>query len=125
VNAAPLDVQVGPAMALVQIISEHPVRPDTRWTVATDRLEGHVYGPLAGGSQAVGWYAELLGCSPVERHVYEYDGRSLRVLELRALWRDVLVVVEVSVEERQALAPTAVVAGDGTVVTAAELAVAS
>jgi hypothetical protein len=112
---------MGPAMALVEFLREHPARPATRWSPDDDGvLRGTVYGPQAGGESAVRWYVEALGASPVARHRYEYDGRVLRVVEVAAVWRDVRVVVEVSVEERPVLVPTEIRMGDGQAVDARE-----
>lgn len=112
----PTDRQLSPALALVQLLSEHPVRPETSWSIYDATLEGRVYGPLAGGVQAVDWWAEVLGCAPQVRHEYEYDGERLRVLELAGCWRDVHVVVQVSLLASEVvLVPTLVTMSDGTV----------
>lgn len=119
-----VDPQMGPAMALVEFLKEHPVRPSTTWSVNDlGDLVGTVYGPLAGGVQAVEWYAEVLGATPVKKHRYEYGGRVLRVVEVAAVWRDVQITVEVSVEERPVLEPTRLRMGDGTVLVPADVAV--
>jgi len=107
-----IDPQAGPAMALVAFLNEHQVRPDTSWAIdESGVLRGTVYGPLAGDMAAVEWFAEALGCTPELRHQYEYAGRKLQVLALSALWRDVPVLVEVSVPV--VLQPTEIRLSDG------------
>lgn len=120
-----VDPQVGPAMALVEFLKEHPVRPETLWSLNDSVLKGAVYGPHAGDWQAVDWYADALGAEPTERHRYEYDGRVLRVVEVAAVWRDVQVVVEVSVQLRPVLVPAEIRTGNGMVLVPADVAVAS
>lgn len=99
-------------MALVAFLKEHQVRPDTSWQIdESGVLRGTVYGPVAGNLAAVEWYAEALGCMPATRHEYEYAGRKMQVLALSASWRDVPVLVEVSVPV--VLEPTEVRLSDG------------
>jgi len=110
-----IDPQMAPAEALREFIAEHPVRPATRWSIdeSSGTLLGHVYGPLAGGVAAVDWYAEVLGAQAAPSHVYEYGGQQLQVVRLSAVWRDVPVLVDVSVPV--VLEPTQVRMADGTV----------
>lgn len=114
-----MDPQLAPALALSQLLSEHPVRPLTTWSILNDRLEGRVFGPEAGGEQAVAWWADVLGAVPVPWGFYEYDGQRLREFEVSATWRDVRVVVLVAVPV--VLEPSALVLSDGTVLAAADL----
>jgi hypothetical protein len=120
------DLQGTAARALVAFLDEHPVRPATRWSPDDDGvLRGTVYGPQAGGVQAVDWYAEALGGTPVRLHTFEFDGMLLCVVEVTAVWRDVRVVVQVQVPVRPVLVPTRLRTGDGAVLAPADVAVAS
>lgn len=119
------DPQIGPAIALVQLISEHPVRPETVWTIAGETLHGFVYGPTAGGEQAVRWYADLLGCTPLVVESVEEPGVLVQRLKLTATWRDVPVEISATLEYRPVLEATEVVMSDGTRLTAAHLAVSA
>jgi hypothetical protein len=105
---------MAPALALGQFIAEHPVRPEIRWEITGDTLRGQVYGPHAGGTSAVGWFAEVLGCTPEPTHTFEYAGQTMRVMALAARWRDVPVLIEVSVPA-VVLHPSTVRMADGTV----------
>ncbi|WP_063735576.1 hypothetical protein [Streptomyces sp. RTd22] len=91
--------QLTPATALVQILKEHPDLPEALWTVNGATLNGHVYGPNVGNFDALRAYAETFGGSIRPRHSYDLDGQTLRVHELTARWRDVRLVVAVSVPE--------------------------
>ncbi|BBB01011.1 hypothetical protein RVR_8242 [Actinacidiphila reveromycinica] len=91
------DPQLAPALALAQLITEYPARPLTTWSIVDGRLEGRVYGPEAGDRAAVEWWAGVLAAEPVERHMFEYAGRRMQVVEVAAVWRDVPLVVQVSV----------------------------
>jgi hypothetical protein len=51
------DPQLGPAMALVALRTEHPELPPTRWTLAPD---GHLSGTIR-DEQAFLAYVEVLG----------------------------------------------------------------
>jgi hypothetical protein len=115
---------MAPVLALGQFIAEHPVRPETTWEITGGTLRGEVYGPHAGGTAAVEWFAEVLGCKPVPKHTFEYAGQSLRVMALSTRWRDVPVLIWVSVAE-QVVVPTQIRTSDGTVLVPAQTAVAA
>ena len=91
--------QLAPATALVQLLQEHQTLPEALWTVNGAELRGHVYGPAAGCFDALRAYAETFGGSIRPRHSYELGGQTLRVQELTTCWRDVRLVVAVSVPE--------------------------
>lgn len=89
--------QIAPATALVQLLQEHPELPEALWTVNGATLHGHVYGPNAGHFDALRAYAEVFGGSIRPRHSYRLGEETLRVHELTTCWRDVRLVVAVSV----------------------------
>jgi hypothetical protein len=114
VNRPPADPQLGPALALRAFIREYPGRPETLWTVNSGTLRGQVLGLYNGGRSSLDWYAEVLGVEPVPCHVFRYSGVELQVMRLSASWRDVQVVVEVSVP---VLTPSEIRTGDNMAVT--------
>lgn len=89
--------QLGPATALVQLLSEYPDLPPTAWTIDGSDLRGSLYEPRVQNFEALNLFVEALGGSVRARHDFEYGGQTLRVHELSVRWRDVLVVVKVSI----------------------------
>jgi hypothetical protein len=109
----PVDPQLGPVLALRALVQEYPERPETLWTVNDGTLEGSVL--ALQGRASLAWYAAVLGVEPVPAHTFTYSGIELQVMRLSATWRDVPVVVNVSVP---VLVPTKIRTSDGTTVTA-------
>ncbi|NUS79128.1 MAG: hypothetical protein HOV70_23415 [Streptomyces sp.] len=88
--------QLGPATALVQLLTEHPNLPAAEWSMGsvTAELRGFVYGS---GMEALALYADVLGGSiRAAQSTYEDQGRQVRAHRLSSVWRDVPVVVTVT-----------------------------
>lgn len=92
--------QRGPAEALAELLREHPELPEVVWHVGlTGALDGHMHGPAVGDFDGLARYADLMGGAIRPTHTYDMDGTTYRVHELRAVWRDVLVLVSVGIAE--------------------------
>lgn len=85
--------QLGAALALVQLLQEHPELPVASWSVGEFALHGHLH---EGGFGALGRYAGVLGGSiRPGRNDYPVGGRMVRSHHLHATWRDIPVEVVV------------------------------
>jgi len=85
---------LGSAMALVELVTEHPELPVPTWshgTISTS-LHGHLHGA---GFDELNAYAEVLGGSIAPGRDYEFNGQMMRPHYLNAVWRDVQVTVVV------------------------------
>ncbi|MEU5624223.1 hypothetical protein [Streptomyces tendae] len=84
--------QLGPATALVQLLSEHPELQAAGWSIdsVNATLHGHLH---EGGMAALAAYANVLGGSIRAGHEYTFQGQRLRSHQLRSVWRDVPVEV--------------------------------
>ncbi|WP_263165460.1 hypothetical protein [Streptomyces sp. SCSIO ZS0520] len=86
--------QLAPAMALAQLLQEHPELPPVHWSVSSHGLlEGYVESddPMAGLAE----YAALFGAEIVPAvRAFEHDGETLRSFEASTRWRDVPVRVK-------------------------------
>ncbi len=88
--------QLSAATALVQLLQEHPHLTAAEWSISsvTGELCGFVY---RAGMKALAQYADVLGGSiQADKHTYEDQGRQVRAHRLSSVWRDVRVVVTVS-----------------------------
>lgn len=85
--------QTGAALALVQLLQEHPELPAANWSV--NHYEPALVGYLQGDSatfDALTEWAHVLGGSICPRgNDYECAGKRLRSHVLTSLWRDVRV----------------------------------
>jgi hypothetical protein len=87
--------QLSAAIALTQLLREHPELPETGWTIGSiyGELRGHVH---EGGMAALSVYAEVLGGSiRADQTTYERQGQQVRAHRLSAVWRDVAVEIAV------------------------------
>lgn len=86
--------QLGPAVALVQLLTEYPELPVATWTVEdTGSLHGHLHSQSFAELDS---YAALMGGSVRPGRDYEFRGQLVRPHRLATKWRDVevsLVVV--------------------------------
>lgn len=89
--------QLGAAMALVQLLQEHPELPRAYWHVGAglDLLDGHLYGDSV-SFDSLRAYADALGGSIRAGHTLEHNGQTLRSHRLVTVWRDVPVELRVS-----------------------------
>lgn len=88
--------QLGPATALVQLLTEHPNLPAAEWSMSSvvSELRGFVYG---GGMAELAVYADVLGGSvAAAQSTYEDQGQQVRAHRLSSVWRDVSVVITVT-----------------------------
>lgn len=87
--------QHGAALALVQLLEEHPSLPAAEWSMSsvTSELRGFVYG---GGMAELALYAEVLGGSiAAAERTHEDQGKQVRAHRLSSVWRDVPVLIAV------------------------------
>ncbi|MBZ6085867.1 hypothetical protein KVH15_33330 [Streptomyces olivaceus] len=87
--------QHGAAIALVQLLEEHPDLPVAEWsmTSVTSELRGFVY---RGGMAELALYAEVLGGSiTAADRAHEDQGQQVRAHRLSSVWRDVSVLITV------------------------------
>lgn len=85
--------QLGPAVALVQLLQEHPELPVATWTVEdTGTLHGHLHSHSFDELNA---YAELMGGGIRPGRDYEFRGQTVRPHRLATMWRDVEVTLVV------------------------------
>jgi hypothetical protein len=93
--AASSQTQISAATALVQLLTEHPDLPPTEWSLTSvvPELRGFVYG---GDMASLGAFADVVGGSVRAENTYEYRGETVRRHVLKAVWRDVPVVVVVA-----------------------------
>ncbi|MEU1373044.1 hypothetical protein ABZ442_05185 [Streptomyces triculaminicus] len=90
--------QLAPAMALVQLLTDHPDLTVVRWSVDPGTLRGYVCGPLDGNWKALHACADLFGATARPRKgTYEALGIRLRTYEITTIWRDVPVEIAVSI----------------------------
>ena len=89
--------QLGAAMALVQLLQEHPELPRAYWHVGAglDLLDGQLWGDSA-SFDTLRAYANVLGGSIRAGHDFERNGQTLRSHQLVTVWRDVAVELRVS-----------------------------
>lgn len=87
--------QLGPALALVALLQEHPGLPSASWDI--NQHTGDLRGTLGRTSfDALRAYADVLGgeIAPEGRDFESpVDGVRLRSHRLRVVWRDVRIVV--------------------------------
>jgi hypothetical protein len=84
------------AVALVQLLSEHPELPQASWSIGSiyAELHGHVHD---GGMAELAAYAEVIGGSVrADENTYDLQGREMRAHRLTAVWRDVRVQIVVA-----------------------------
>lgn len=88
--------QHGAAVALAQLLQEHPDLPVAGWSIGTETgsLHGHLHMPCGLGE--LEQYARVLGGSIRPHRDYELQGRMMRPHYLTATWRDVTVSVVVA-----------------------------
>ncbi|MEU7399951.1 hypothetical protein [Streptomyces sp. NPDC044948] len=87
--------QHGAAVALVQLLTEHPKLPTASWAIGSiiHDLTGHLYG----GMSELDAYVEVLGGSvSAAADSYLLRGQKVRRHVLKAVWRDVPVEVAVT-----------------------------
>ncbi|MFE5628435.1 hypothetical protein [Streptomyces sp. NPDC056543] len=86
--------QLGAALALVQLLQEHPELPRATWTVdeSTGTLHGHLH---SGEFAPLNSYAEVLGGSIRPHKDFPLQGQMVRPHYLHAAWRDIPVEVVV------------------------------
>lgn len=93
--------QLGPAVVLAQLISEHPELPPVEWNIRIHDGALHGVHYLADEPfELLRMYAEVLGGSirPEPTENYTSGTRGEREMhELSARWRDVRIVVRVAV----------------------------
>jgi hypothetical protein len=88
--------QHGAAVALVQLLEDHPELPPAGWSIGSvySELHGHVHG---GGMAELSAYAEVLGGSVrADEVTYELQGQRVRAHRLDSVWRDVPVQIVVT-----------------------------
>ena len=88
--------QLGPAMALVQLLQEHPELPRGSWSIDQEvpTLHGHLHGADLSGLAA---YRALLGGDVCESHDYTVRGDRVRSHRLHTTWRDIELTIAVVV----------------------------
>lgn len=88
--------QLGAALALVDLLKEHPELAVASWSIdsVTGSLHGFVHEESSG---AVERYAEVLGTEVVQGLPYVFDGRTVYPYRLSTTWRDVRVSVSATV----------------------------
>ncbi|WP_439947263.1 hypothetical protein [Streptomyces sp. BBFR109] len=86
--------QLSAALALAQLLQEHPTLPVAGWSIDSifPVLHGHVHEE---DMAALAAFAEVLGGSIRPNHEYEYQGRKVRSHRLSAVWRDVRVEIAI------------------------------
>ncbi|CAL9501550.1 hypothetical protein [Streptomyces sp. enrichment culture] len=91
------------AIALVQLLMEHPTLPVAAWSIDSiiPTLHGHLH---EGGMEALAAYADVLGGSIRAGHEYPYQGQRLRSHRLSTVWRDVRVEIAVALPVASAVA---------------------
>lgn len=98
--------QLGDALALVQLLQEHPELPSAQWLIdpANPKLDGHLH---EAGMEELRQWAEALGGAvrPGADYDSQVHGCRVRPHRLATVWRDVPVLVTVDVP-----APVAVTA---------------
>ncbi|AZM46613.1 hypothetical protein DMB38_13015 [Streptomyces sp. WAC 06738] len=84
--------QLGPALALVELLKQFPGLPAAEWCVDqyTGELSGHLYRSTFDKLTA---FAEVLGGEIAPGRDYEFRGEMLRPHRLRSVWQDVRVVI--------------------------------
>lgn len=86
--------QLGAALALVQLLTEHPQLPHASWSVTEDSstLHGHIH---QASFTALGQFAGVLGGSVRPGRDFPIAGEMKRPHTLYSTWRDVPVSVTV------------------------------
>ncbi|WP_329424057.1 hypothetical protein [Streptomyces sp. NBC_01268] len=89
-------VQLGAAMALVELLKEHPELAAAGWSLdaVTGSLNGFVHEESVTALEA---YAEVLGAEVTPGLSYVFDGRTVSPYRLSTVWRDVPVSMAVTV----------------------------
>jgi hypothetical protein len=93
--ASSSQTQVSAALALTQLLTEHPELPPARWSIARDGLlsgtvDVHAEYDIRETLRA---YAAFLGGNVHEAHYTSPDGRPSLSASLYATWRDVQINV--------------------------------
>ncbi|MFJ8301554.1 hypothetical protein ACIQ9R_37395 [Streptomyces sp. NPDC094447] len=88
--------QLGAALALVDLLKEHPELAVASWSIdsVTGSLHGFVHDESSG---AVEVYAEVLGAEVVKGLPYAFEGRTVYPYRLSTVWRDVRVSMAATV----------------------------
>lgn len=92
--ASSSQTQLSAALALSQLLQEHPELPEASWSIGSiiPDLHGSVYGGMA----PLVAYAEVLGGSVrAAQETFTLRGQQVRRHVLSAVWRDVRVEVAV------------------------------
>lgn len=93
--------QAGAALALVQLLTEHPELPRATWYVGDE--SGDLHGHLHAEFDAFTEYVHLLGGSVrAAKNTRLVDGREVRSCWLTAMWRDVPVTVAITLPVQDA-----------------------
>ncbi|MGW1039848.1 hypothetical protein [Streptomyces sp. NPDC002547] len=97
------NTQVGAAIALTQLLKEHPELPEAGWSIGSvvAELRGFVHTDSMAGLVA---YQDVIGGSVRAGSAYTDRGRVLRRHVLSTVWRDVPVEVVVSLPVAEAVA---------------------
>lgn len=86
--------QLSAAIALTQLLKEHPDLPEAGWSIGS--IIHDLHGSLYGGMESLAAYAEVLGGSvQAAEETFELRGQRVRRHVLRTVWRDVPVEVGV------------------------------
>ncbi|WP_159027662.1 hypothetical protein [Streptomyces sp. NRRL S-1896] len=103
--------QLGPAMALVQLLSEHPELPMASWDVGQHfaRLEGTLHGPSA--LEELSRYADVIGGETETEGEFVTVGVAYRTHRLATRWRDVPVHVRALIKATHHPVPALVSGG--------------
>lgn len=103
--------QHGPAVALVELLAEHPELPALDWSLRPNgNLTGYLY-DLPNLNAAVGAFRAVLGGSTLEsEHATELGTRWFAV-QLFTTWRDVEVHITLGSVARSVVVPSSVVLG--------------
>lgn len=84
--------QLGAALALVELLREHPELELASWSV--DPVRGSLHGFVQEESRdAVAAYAEVLGGEVEQGLSYAFEGHTVTPFRLSVVWRDVPVSV--------------------------------
>lgn len=89
-------IQIAPAVALVQLLQEHPELPPLTWTIqrgGSAELRGDAYAEQHPFEVLRAWADVLGGEIAPDRTDFECGGLVRRMHRLSAVWRDVRVVV--------------------------------
>lgn len=88
--------QLGAALALVQLLQEHPELSAAGWSI--DSLTGSLHGFVhEESSEALVAYAEVLGTTVKQGMPYVFEERTVYPFRLSTVWRDVYVSMAATV----------------------------